>query len=189
MATKKKKDETITFAEYARRRGVSRARITQAVQKGLISTIDVDGKRRINPTVADAEWSKRSDAMARKGFESRVAKEKKKTGDPEPPEEPSSVVPKYEDSRAIREAFNARIKRLEYEEKKKRLIDSEVVREEFNRISRRVKNSILNIPPKIATELAAEVDPHNVEVTLDAALREALTELSRSIWTSTRSKK
>lgn len=87
-------------------------------------------------------------------------------------------APPFQESRAIREAYQARITKLEFEEKSNKLVDVETVKRQQWQIARRVRNAMLNIPAKIAAEVAAEVDPNKVEFMLLREINEALSEIA-----------
>lgn len=53
--------ELVTQAEYARRRGVSREAVRQALEAGRVSGVDVDGRVMIDPERADIEWARNTD--------------------------------------------------------------------------------------------------------------------------------
>lgn len=51
--------DLMTFSQYARHRGVTRAAVAKAVSSGRISVIPSAGKTLIDPRVADLQWQTR----------------------------------------------------------------------------------------------------------------------------------
>ena len=92
-------------------------------------------------------------------------------------------MPSLQSSRAIREAYAARLAKLDYEERTGKLVNkAEVDVKTFN-LARQLRDRLQLIPRKLAPLLVAAVvkqpDVREVEDMLDAELREALTALSQ----------
>ncbi len=167
----------LTLTQYAAHRKVSKAAVSKAVKEGRI-TLVVDpatGKRSVDPITADKEWTANTVA----GQKSAAGV----NGQPPPGEaKPADDKPKgpsYADSRAIREAYAARMSKLEYQEKMGSLMSVEKVKSDSFRMARITRDAILAIPDRISHELAATTDQHTVHVTLTKALIEALDQLVR----------
>ncbi|MEO5363840.1 MAG: hypothetical protein H7838_09495 [Magnetococcus sp. DMHC-8] len=88
-------------------------------------------------------------------------------------------APNYQISRAVRETYNAKLTRLEYEEKTGKLLNAEEVAKEAFALARRVRDRLLNIPSRMASVLASETDSKTIEALLSQELRIALEELSQ----------
>ena len=95
------------------------------------------------------------------------------TGSGEQPE-----VPPYSQSRAVKEAYQARISRLIYEEKKGSLVNVNEVKFEAFRRARMARDQILAVPDRVAPILAAEDDEDRIQEILESELRDALEVLS-----------
>jgi len=80
-------------------------------------------------------------------------------------------------SKAKREAFMAELARLEYEQKAGSLVPIEDVKKQAFKMARIVRDSLLNIPDRLAAELAAETNQFRVHTRLTEELRKALEEL------------
>lgn len=194
----------MSLAEYARYRGVSKAAVTLAVQAGRITPITgEDGKRRIDSDAADIQWNENSASYGgprKKGVKSGPDLKEiplpkaKKTPPPapvkasapppsapegeDPPQSGGLPGPSYAQSRAIREAYAARMAKLEFEEKSGRLIGVDKVKVEAFKVARTVRDAILNIPDRISNELASFAgDPGRVHQRLTEELVLALEEL------------
>lgn len=50
--------ELLSISDYARRRGCSQPAVTKAIQRGRITVVEQDGKKLIDPEVADIQWAK-----------------------------------------------------------------------------------------------------------------------------------
>jgi hypothetical protein len=84
---------------------------------------------------------------------------------------PSGGAPSYATSRAIREAYTARLAKITYEERSKLLIDASRVQAEAFRRSRGARDALLAVPGRLSAILAAETDPAVVEARLNEELR------------------
>ena len=89
------------------------------------------------------------------------------------------AAPDYQTSRAIREAYAARLAKLEYEERTAKLISSDEVEMRTFNLARRLRDRMQTLPRRLAAALAAEQDPRVIEQRLDDEIRQALEELSR----------
>jgi hypothetical protein len=159
----------VSLRQFAKLIGASHTAVNKAVKNGRL-TLTPDGK--IDPDTAREQWDAGADGSKRRDK-------------PEPaPEQPSPVsrtptaATAYATARAIREEYNARNARLEYEQKAGKLVAADKVRLESFQAARLTRDTILNVPNKIAHELAAETDPAKVHVLLTKALNVALEELA-----------
>lgn len=158
-------EEVVTAAEYARRRGITQEAVRRAIQNGrLVESIVTNerGRQRIIPSLADAEWDKNTQHHRRSQPEVQV-------------EDDLLDIPNFNESRAKREAYQAELARLEYEEKQGTLVNAEAVKKEAFRTARLVRDAMLNIPDRIAAELAAETDAFAAHKRLTDEIRTALT--------------
>lgn len=167
----------LSFAEYARSRNVSRAAVTQAVQEGRITVVEdpASGRRLIDKDAADKAWSENTQHDRRRnglGVPSNPP-----TSEDEG-EENKPKLPSIHSSRQIKEAYQARLAKLEYEQKNGALISAEEVKTNAFKLGRLLRDSILTVPDRIAAELAAETDQHKVYNRLREELEKALEELS-----------
>lgn len=122
---------------------------------------DERGRDRIDPVAADAAW----DANTNPGKQASMGGADKARG------------PSYAESRAIREAYQARLAKLEYEEKISKLVEVDKVKLEAFELGRMLRDLILNIPNRISTEAASETDPVKVHSLLTVELNKALEEI------------
>lgn len=99
------------------------------------------------------------------------------------PPETRVAAPDYQTSRAIREAYAARLAKLEFEERTGKLLNADEVQVKHFTLARRLRDRIQQIPrrvaPRIVAAVVAQPDQRMVEDLLMEAIREALEELSR----------
>lgn len=181
--------------EYARHRGVSHSAVEKALKSGRIKK-ETDGT--INPSMADAAWERNTNpAQQRKPdpvpvpLQVPVKPATPPTAPPAPPvrqpfQRPAEAepvpnaagAPNYQISRAVRETYNAKLTRLDYEERTGKLLNAEDVAKEAFALARRVRDRLLNIPSRMASVLASETDSKSIEALLSQELRIALEELA-----------
>lgn len=104
---------------------------------------------------------------------------------PAPPPAPAAAEPPagqagptYAQSRAIREAYQARLAKLDFEERSGRLVPADQVKADAFKAARQVRDAMMNIPDRVAMELANEFDPARIHEKLAAEIRVALESLA-----------
>ena len=184
--------------EYARHRGVAPSAVEKALKSGRIQK-ESDGT--INQSKADAAWEKNTSPAQQRKADPVPAKHAPVLDRPVPvlsdnlpPAPPvrqttqrpadsdagpsTAGMPNYQISRAVRETYNAKLTRLDYEERTGKLLNAEDVAKEAFAVARRVRDRLLNIPSRMASVLASETDSKAIERLLIQELRVALEELS-----------
>ena len=153
----------VSIREYARMRGVSHTAVANAVKGGRISA-EPDGS--IDPEKANVQWEQNSRPRVDNG------------GDAVDVGPAKSGAPDYKVSRAIREAYAARLAKLEFEEKSGKLVNLDEVKIATFNMARQARDRLLQIPRKVAPAVIAEwtanADPRGVEEIIEAAVRDAL---------------
>ncbi len=81
-------------------------------------------------------------------------------------------------ARTMREAFRAKMARMEYEEKAGKLTDAAKVRDDAFRAGRMLRDALLGIPDRLADVLAAEEDSLAVRQLLENEIEQALEKLA-----------
>lgn len=155
--------------EYARHKGVSQKAVQLAIKEGRIDgAISMVGKRKkIDPTKADKLWEENT-IPNNKNTHIRNDHPDKET-----PQEPQLKGPSYAQSRAIKEAYAAKMAQVNYEQKAGNLIDADEVRKAVRQIARTVRDSLMNIPDKLAPILTAETELDEVHKILTEEVRNA----------------
>lgn len=162
----------VNLSEYGRRRGVSPEAVRRAIQSGrLKNAVSRDGKGnpKIDPDVADKEWAENT--SDNRGWNAR--ENAKKTA-----EKDTQVSGTLNQSRAVKEAYLARLAKLEYEEKSGKLVPAADVKNEAFRVARIVRDNMLNIPDRVSSELAAQTDQVQIHKMLTEEIRKALEAIS-----------
>ena len=173
--------------EYARHRGVHHRAVQVAIQHGRIKTRD--GK--IDSDQADRDWQVNTDPeMAAIAAERKPAARAKPGKDQASPKEieveasqsqGSDRVPagvSYAQSRAVREAYMARLAKVEYEEKIGKLVSADKVRVDSFNLARKARDMLLGIPDRLSPILAGESDAFEVHRMLTEELRRVCNEIS-----------
>lgn len=149
---------------YARHRDTSLSTVQKAINSGRISTLP-DG--RIDSDVADQEWQantkKRGPVMG---------------GRRQQDDDDGFGAAQYTKARAIREHYQARLAKIEYEERVGNLVSKDEVQiASFNKF-RQFRDAMLNIPDRIAAMLAAETDEGKCYEILATEIRKALNDFA-----------
>ena len=158
----------LSQSEFAKRQGWSRQYVGKLVRSGKIKL--VNGK--IDPDQAQAAIKAQSEPST----ELRV-KPKTDTTFPTAPTDSRQAVD-FVTARTMREAFKAKMAKMEYEEKAGKLTDASKVKAEAFRAGRIVRDALLGIPDRLSDVLAAEQDPVQVRQLLVNELEIILNELS-----------
>jgi hypothetical protein len=173
---------------YARTKGVSHTAVQKAIRTGRLSTLP-DGK--IDSVVADREWDENRQIVVERPQQRPQEREspppRSAPPSPRPAQEeqdaPPTPVPgvgsqDYAKARAIKENYNARLAKIQYEEKIGKLVNSdEVAVAAFNK-GRILRDVMLGLPDRLAAILAAEMDEAKVHDLLDTEIRAALTKFA-----------
>lgn len=179
----------MSFSEYARTRGYSQARVSQAVKEGKLTAYKDDkGRPYLDPVQADREWRERTDP-SKQGAAKPKPDPPRSSAPPESepnrgstnqspeghePQEPSFVddlgTPKYDVSRARREHTRSKMDEAKYRVFIGSLVESEAVKRQAFELGRALREAMLSIPDRLAAELAAETDQHKVHQRLTKEL-------------------
>ena len=165
----------MNVSAYARHRGVSHVAVLKAIKAGRIAK-EADGT--IDPLKADAAWGgNTSPAQQRKPTKESTGKIERPI---DPPSNTAGITsgPSYAQSRAIKEAYNARLAKLEYEEKSGALVRTDSVKVSWFNVLRVLRDRALNLPDRLAPLLASETDPKLVRELLDTELRQILNDVA-----------
>jgi hypothetical protein len=169
--------ELIGLREYARRRGVTLGAVQKAIKSGRIRAID--GK--IDPEVADFQWSRNTDAAQQRGQAAVASMASAAAIVPRAPRpEPGDDVagPQLLESRARREQALAELAELELAEKRGELVPVADIRRALVPKLLGVRDALDTLADRLAPLLAAEADPAKVYAVLKAEHRQILAQLS-----------
>lgn len=160
----------LSLRGYAKHRGVSLAAVQKAIKAGRVTTT-ADGQ--IDSVQADATWETRT----RPG-QKRAAAVRTVIPAPEPPRPDAAGGLDYFKARAIRESYLARLAKIEFEERTAKLVSRDEVQVAAFTKARTVRDSLLNLPDRLAALLAAEAEAAKVHEILTIEIRRALDELA-----------
>lgn len=163
-----------TPTDYAKRRGCTPQAVFDAIKKGrLVKSIEPTpaGRYLVDVDLADAEWSANTDTGT--GSAAHVKNRPKVEA---LPAEPGDQIT-YAEARTQHERFKARLAELEMEQREGKLVEADVVRKEAFKAARQVRDALLNLPDRVAGELAAESNQFKVHQRLTLEIRRALEDL------------
>jgi len=165
----------LSIRAYAKHRGVTEGAVRKAIKQGRISKKD-NGK--IDPNLADKEWSKNTDPAQIKKSEAKEPTQD--SSNISSPSNPLSVGPSYQQSRAIKEAYNAKLTRLQFEKESKKLISVDEVKISAFNAARMTRDRMLNIPDRVIPALVGKTDIFEMKEILKTEIVKALEELSKN---------
>lgn len=170
----------LSIAAYARHRGVSHVAVLKAIKSGRIEK-ETDGT--IDAVKADAAWSRNTNKAQQRPRRNEASAPAPAVAPAEAHLGPPIVNsgPSYAQSRAIKEAYHARLAKLSYEEKSGSLIKIDAVKVSWFNILRVMRDRVLNLPDRLAPVLAAETDPKKVRDLLEEDLRLILNDAADAI--------
>lgn len=206
------KRELISVRECARKLGVSDTAVHKAIAAGRIMVagrrpgsgwplLDFEDVRRRWAENTDFAQQRHANGVKEDGSIVRAprsgdkrpkaaaapAPEPAPAPPPQPPQQPQQPdeqrgLPSYNQSRAVREAYAARLARLEYEEKAGKLVSVDAVRVQAFKAHRMVRDAIMNLPDRLSHQLAACNDPVEIHRLMVVEVTEVLRGLSRDLY-------
>jgi phage terminase Nu1 subunit (DNA packaging protein) len=160
----------LTIAEYAAHRRVTVPAVRKALTDGRLANCagtNEAGHVVVDVDKADAQWSANSHpSHGGKRTKGRPAAAAQDDGDPE--------GATFAASRAKKEAYQAELARLEYEQKSGTLVEAEAVKREAFRVARMIRDGLLNLPDRMAAELAGMSDQFEIHRRMVEEIRKAL---------------
>jgi hypothetical protein len=168
----------MSITEYARHRGCALRAVQFAVEKHRI-TRNPDGT--IDSEQADRDWAANTETSKPRGPKPRTGITKPLRGpvpvtSPEDIDNPTGVT--YASARAERERYEAKLKRLQFEERQGDLLPRVEVEAKTTKMFQVFRDALLNVPNRIAGQLAAETDPRLIHELLEAEIQQALQEFA-----------
>ena len=175
--------QRVSQSEFARQNGWSRQYVAKLVQQGRIKLeggkIDPVAAKRVIAQLAEPSTALREKAQEQvreKPEPSHVASVVSNQHQTALPQQSKTVD--YAAARTMREAYRAKMARLDFEEREGKLIDATKVKEEAFQVGRMVRDGLLAIPDRMADVLAAETDAEKVKRLLQEELETVLTQLN-----------
>lgn len=199
--------ELIGIREAARRLGVSDTAVHKAIKAGRISVAGrTESSKRplVSWPQAQDDWLANSDTSKRShvGGTGQSPHRAKYAGTPEvtlatsarPDEAPQAEAPAtgadnpatrvsqgptYAQSRAVREAYQARLAKLEFEQKSGKLVDADEVKIAWFKHIKAAQTRIMSVPAACKTRVPDL--PLAVVATIEAIVREAMEDLANGV--------
>ncbi|WP_257286414.1 hypothetical protein [Endozoicomonas sp. SESOKO1] len=162
----------ISQAEFARQQGVNRSYITKLVKNGIVKL--VDGK--VNPEQAVQAIEDNIDPAQHRPSKERQAKQAMQEIMPAGGQ---GGAVDFVTARTMREAFRAKLAKLDFEERSGQLTDATKVKNDAFKAGRIVRDELLAIPDRLCDVLAAEEDAAAVRKLLFEELELVLNRLCK----------
>lgn len=164
----------LSFAAFARLVEVTPGRISQAVKEGKLTVeTDEQGIRYLDGERALREWRLNTDQAKAVGPRVRDARRRAAANGGGSEDDPD--LPTLHDSRVKLEYFKAAAAEVSYRKEIGELVEAARVRREAFESARALREAILSVPDRLASELAAETDPNRVHARITEELAIALT--------------
>jgi hypothetical protein len=159
----------MTIGEYAGHRGVTAPSVSRAIKLGHCPVmLSPDGRKMIDSDIADAQWPLRNPKNKTEEIDKKIESTEKSNNSDSP------NLPPIIQSRAIREAYQSRMAKLDYEERVGKTIDADKVKEDTFKVARIVRDNLLNIPDRLAAELAGEQNQYVIHKKLSDEIKRAI---------------
>lgn len=192
----------LSIRKYAESRNISHVAVLKAIKTGRLSksvTYDNAGKPKISDAaIADTEWEANTDQskpLNRVSGEPKRRKERSAeafaphvsvpvpAGDASPlarpaAETPEPTGPSYAKSRAVREAYQARLAKLDYEARAAKLLPADTVRVTMFNVARKARDMLMALPDRIAPLVVGNPDAHEVHRLLTDEVRRVCAEIA-----------
>jgi hypothetical protein len=153
MKTEKESTPWMTASQYARHRAISRQYVAKMIKGGLLPMRGT----LINAVEAD-----------------RILDDRPDGGEPAVGDQAS----RYAEARTIRTVFQAKLSRLEFEQKQAKLIDAEGVRAGIAGHIATLRESLADLADRLAPLLTKESDAKKVHAIMTREIRRELVRLS-----------
>ncbi|MDE4924356.1 hypothetical protein PQH03_06915 [Ralstonia insidiosa] len=189
----------LSIRKYAESRNISHVAVLKAIKTGRLSKsvgYDSAGKPKIaDAALADTEWAANTDQskpLNRVSGEPKRRKDRSAEahapvsapiGDAAPlarpaAEAPEPTGPSYAKSRAIREAYQARMAKLDYEARAEKLLPADTVRVTMFNVARKARDMLMAMPDRIAPLIVGNPDAHEVHRLLTDEVRRVCAEIA-----------
>ncbi len=170
----------LTVTEYARHRGCDEKAVRKAIDAERITVVERDGRRLIDPDVADIQWARNTRSRVRRdpgaGASSAQAPanaEASATADAGPDAEVGDTMSYQEASRVLK-IEDARVRRIERQEAEKRLTDAADAARAVWTAFRTLRDTVMPLGRRVASKAAHMTDPREIQLMVDAEVRTVL---------------
>lgn len=187
--SEKKLNRPISLRSYAKPRGISHEAVRQAINAGRLvkSVVMVKGEPKIaDEALADQEWAANTDQSKPRNRITGDPKHRRASKDApmKPMENDSggdgaSKGPSYAQSRAIREAYMARLAKIEFEEKSGKLVPADAARVAIFNTARKARDMLMAVPDRVAPLVVGQTDAHEIHRILMDEVRRICAEIAK----------
>ena len=175
--------EKLSKGDFAKKIGVSNSQISQLINAGRV-VLDGEGKYAkvlVDESIALIESTK---DLSKKGVADRHANERaEKTGEPQQTtpqiEESGKASSVYQQSKAMREKYNAMLAKLEFEKAIGKVLDLNDVTLAISRAATDLRGQLETLPDRFAAQFAAENDPAKIRLQAAETIEHLLTGLEK----------
>lgn len=157
----------LTVSEYARHRGCDEKAVRKALEEGRITRIG-EGRRCIDPEVADIQWAKNTRARGDSGAKAKAGQAGGPGKAPAEADSPAAAAGEdYSSMRARRERAEAMMAEIELAKASAKVLDREsTLRALFSKF-RELRDDCTNIGRRIAPRLAPLTDEREIRIAVD----------------------
>ena len=167
---------TVNAAQFAEKIGVSKQRVMQGIEDGLLKTsvkITKKGSRKsyaIDLESGLQEWANNIDPSKQRDTTKQMDTKSMDAGE-------AGKVSPYQRAKAVNEMFKAKLAQLDYEEKAGKLVPLAQVKAEGFKIARNVRDSLMGLPERVSAEIANMNEPREIAIYLRGMIADALKDL------------
>lgn len=182
--------ELMTQRQYARHRGISHTAVAKAIRDGRIHTV----RGRIDPVAADKSWAANTDEAKPRNSVTGDPKMKRGAGPSKPhgggtpPGDGAgddietsgggSVAASYAAARALRERFQARLAKLDYDQRVGKLVSTDEVRVATFNVARSARNQLMGLPDRLSPIFASMTSARDVRALFETEIRRVCEEIA-----------
>ena len=158
----------LSISYFAKVKGLSKQRISKAVQNGKLDGAIVNsGKRKLIDKDLGLElWDKTTPIAKRVNVPTQTREELKK----QVKDMPADQIPDFNISRAKKEFYTAELARIQVEQQKKELINAKEVEKKSFEMAVGIREAFLTLPDRVSNLFASETDA----TAIDGVLRKEI---------------
>lgn len=166
----------VNAAEFAKKLGVSKPRVTKGIESGLLKTsvkVIKKGKKKfyeIDLEKGLKEWADNIDPAKQRDTEKQNETRAMAGGEQSGPSH-------YQRAKAVKEHYGAQLARLQYEELAGKLVPAAQVKAEAFKVARNVRDTLMGLPERVSAELANMTEPREIAIYLRSQIADALKDL------------
>ena len=170
----------MNLLQYATDRGVEYTQLSKWAGQGRFSS-DALRKEKRSWVVADPQELDRQVAAAKSPDRGGRGGAPSIDQSLQQQQNQAAAIPSFAQSRAIREAYAARLTRLEFDQRSGKLVDKSELKMRLAKLHMGVRDSLRTIPDRVAPIVAAETDQAKIHAMLLKEIGQALEGLGSAI--------